>query len=168
MLAPSAIKVGRTSTGFRVRVEGKGTLRESPAVQEFAGQAFRDEACTVVVDLSACDYLDSTFLGCLVTLHKRYGCGQTPRLLIAASPAVRQRVLAPNHLDSLFRIIGECPEVFSEDTVSPVALGSRELGWHIMECHRRLAEAGGPNREAFGQVAEGLARELVETRGDDD
>jgi hypothetical protein len=162
MTAPSAIKVGRTRTGYRVRVEGKGTLRESPAVSEFAGHAFQDASCTLAVDLSACDYLDSTFLGCLVTLQRRHGGGQPPRLLIVAPAAVGQRVLAPNHLDALFSIVGEGPEVVGEDlTIPPVALGSQEMGRHILECHRRLAEVAGPNQAAFAEAADELARELT-------
>src|SRR4051812_10134118 len=101
MPALSVIKVGRTCTGYRLRVEGRGTLRESPAVAEFAGRAFEDGASTLVVDLLACDYLDSTFLGCLVNLHRRHGRCEPPRLLIAASPAVGRRAFAANHLESI-------------------------------------------------------------------
>src|SRR5689334_5995318 len=64
MSAPSVVKVGRTTSGYRLRVEGTGTMRESPAVGEFAERSLRDGTSTLVVDLSACDYLDSTFLGC--------------------------------------------------------------------------------------------------------
>lgn len=161
----SVIKVGRTRTGYRLRVEGRGTLRESPAVHEFAGHALGDEVSTLVVDLSACDYLDSTFLGCLVILQKRHGSGRPPRLQIAASPAVAQRAFAANHLRTLFLFIDECPEVVGDDhTIPAPALAAGELGGHIMECHRRLAEVGGPNRSAFGEVAEALARELSSGR----
>ena len=162
MSPPSVVKVGRIPPGYRVRVEGRGTLRESPAVHEFAGLALRDGASTLVVDLSACDYLDSTFLGCLVDLHRRHGSGQPPRLLIAASPAVRRQAFAANHLEPLFHYVDECPEVIGEDRViPPLVLGASDLGWHILECHRRLAEVEGPNQSAFGTVVEGLARELA-------
>jgi anti-anti-sigma regulatory factor len=165
MSPPSVVKVGRIPPGYRVRVEGRGTLRESPAVHEFAGHALRDGASTLVVDLSACDYLDSTFLGCLVDLHRRHGSGQPPRLLIAASPAVRRQAFAANHLEPLFHHVDECPEVVGEDRViPPLALEASDLGRHILECHRRLAEVEGPNRSAFGAVVEGLARELSGSR----
>jgi anti-anti-sigma regulatory factor len=162
MSAPSVIKVGRTHTGYRLRIEGKGTMRESPAVEEFARYAFQQEPCALVVDLSTCEYLDSTFLGCLVILHKKHGRGQSPQLSITASPQVRQRVLAPNHLEALFCIVGECPAVIGEELVlTSVALGPGDLARHILECHRQLAEIEGPNRRAFEQVADELARELA-------
>jgi anti-anti-sigma regulatory factor len=159
------VKVGRIRSGYRIRVEGRGTLRESPAVHEFAGHVLQDGASTLVVDLSACHYLDSTFLGCLVDLHKRHGSEQPPRLLIAASPAVRRQAFAANNLEPLFHHVDKCPEVVGEDQVIPPrALGASDLGRHIMECHRRLAEVEGPNQSEFGAVAEGLARELAGSR----
>jgi len=165
MSAPCVEKVGRTTSGYRLRVEGTGTMRESPAVGEFAGHALRDGTSTLVVDLSACDYLDSTFLGCLVNLQKRHGRGQPPRLLIAASPSVGRRLFAANHLEPLFRFVDECPGVVDEDeTIPPLAPGSRDMGTHILECHRCLAEEGGPNQAAFRQAADALGRELGESR----
>src|SRR4051812_9057346 len=103
MSVPCVVKVGRTTAGYRLRVEGTGTMRESPAVSEFAGHALGDGASTLVVDLTACDYLDSTFLGCLVNLQLHHGRGEPPRLLIAASPGVGRRSFAANHLEPLFR-----------------------------------------------------------------
>src|SRR5262249_26825717 len=136
MSVPSVVKVGRTRNGYRLRVEGKGTMRESPAVQQFAVRALEDETPALAVDLSACEDLDSPFLGCLVSLHKRYGYGKPPRLMIAASPEVCRRLLRPSHLDTLLNTSGECPEVIGEDlTIPTVALGGADLGWHIMECH---------------------------------
>jgi hypothetical protein len=116
------------------------------------------------VDLSACEYLDSTFLGCLVILHKRYGSGATCRLQITASPEVCQRLLHSCHLDALLNTTGECPEVIGEDlAITTLALGSRDLGWHVMECHRRLAELGGPHQVAFEEIADQLEKELVKS-----
>jgi hypothetical protein len=48
MSPPSVVKVGRIRSGYRIRVEGRGTLRESPAVHEFAGHVLRDGASTLV------------------------------------------------------------------------------------------------------------------------
>jgi hypothetical protein len=162
MSALSVIKAGRTRNGFRLLVEGRGTLRESPAVYEFAEHALSDECSTLVVDLSACDYLDSTFMGCLVILQKRHGHGTPPRLLIAAPPDVGHRVLAPNHLDGLFHMVDASPEVVGgEEALPSLELGVSDFGRHVLDCHRRLAEVDGPSQAAFAAVADGLARELA-------
>ena len=39
-----------------------------------------------------------------------------------------------------------------------------ELGHYIVECHRRLAELGGPQAQAFGRVADALETELLTPR----
>ena len=161
MGATSELKVGRTGGGFRIRVEGRGTLRESPAVGDFAARALADGTGSLVVELSACDYLDSTFLGCLVSLHKRFGHDQPPRFAVAASPEVSRRLLGANHLDRFLNVVDEGPKVVGEDISLPAAAPAGvDLGHHVLECHRRLAEAGGPNREAFGRVADQLSLEL--------
>ena len=63
--------VGRTEAGYAIRIEGRGTMRESPALQRVVRTVLDGEACAVTIDLAVCDYLDSTFLGCLVDLHRR-------------------------------------------------------------------------------------------------
>src|SRR5207237_6075556 len=94
MPAPSALKIGRTDNGYSVRVEGAGKMKESRAVQEFVvrtlgGADAAESAGSVAVDLSACEYLDSTFLGSLVFLSRRFG--QAP-----PGSAARFRVAAPS------------------------------------------------------------------------
>src|SRR5262249_2450828 len=71
---PAVLKAGRTATGYLIRVEGHGTLRESDALQRFVRERLGD-ADTLAVDLADCVCLDSTFLGCLLGLHKRMGTG---------------------------------------------------------------------------------------------
>jgi anti-anti-sigma regulatory factor len=160
MSASCRLQVGRTHGGYRIRVEGKGTLRESPALQEFAEQALDHGPGTFVLDLSACQHLDSTFLGCLIGLHRRYGLGPAPRFAIAASPQTH-RLLAPTRLDSFLNLTEERAEFTGEEVYLPVdSKGSADLGRHIMECHRQLAEVEGPDRVNFQQIADRLAGEL--------
>ena len=72
MPTPALLKVARTSTGYCVRIEGRGTMRESPAAAEFVLRSLeKAPAPGITVDLSGCDYLDSTFLGCLVEMQRR-------------------------------------------------------------------------------------------------
>jgi len=146
-----------------VRVDGRGTLRESPAIQEFA-RYFLEQAEiseVFVIDLAGCDYLDSTFLGFLVWLHGRYNRTQPHRFLVAASDDQCQRLLAPSRLNQLLNITEQSPDL----VVEPLEfrgheLASRDLGRHVMECHRQLAEQEGPQQSAFRAIADRLAGEL--------
>jgi anti-anti-sigma regulatory factor len=169
----SAIHVAQGSAGFLVRVEGWGTMRESPLLQEFAWECLDGNASPLVVDLSACEYLDSTFLGCLVGLHRHFGRGSSPRFVVAAGPQQRQRLLAPLQLHRVLKLIDEAPQP-SGDWLAlctgrgPPASDPKQLGQHLLECHRRLAELGGTNEVVFSPIVEQLARDLREDerRGD--
>ena len=167
----SKLRVGRTASGFLVQVEGWGTLRESPALQEFAVQSLDDPRgpSTVVVDLSHCDYLDSTFLGCLVSLHRKYNRTLPHRFQVAASCDQCQKLLAPTHLNHLLDVTEVCPEPISDVVeLSGPILPTADLGRHVMECHRRLAELGGSREESFQSIADQLVRELGEAPGGGD
>jgi len=161
----SMLRVGWTASGFLVQVEGRGTLTESPALEEFAARSLDDSSgsSTLAVDLSRCDYLDSTFLGCLVNLHRKYNRTSPHRFRVAASCDKRQKLLAPTRLDHLLDVTDVCPEPIADVLeVSHPILAGADLGRHIMECHRRLAELGGSQAASFRSIADQLARELGE------
>jgi anti-anti-sigma factor len=165
----SVLRVGQTASGFVIFVEGHRTLDESPAFYEFAAQSLEAELgpSTVVVNLSHCDYLDSTFLGCLAGLHRKYNRTMPHRFLVAASREKSQRLLGPTRLDTLVHVTEVCPEPIGEVVeLSRPILPTADLGRHVMECHRRLAELGGPRAPSFQSIAEQLAGELVEAPRD--
>jgi anti-anti-sigma regulatory factor len=140
-------------------------MAESPALQEFAVQSIDGPSgpSTVVVDLSLCDYLDSTFLGCLLNLHRKYNRTAPHRFQVAASGDQRQKLLAPTHLNQVLDLTDVCPELISEVLeVSRSLLPGTDLGRHVMECHARLAELGGSRAAAFRSIADRLALELGE------
>jgi anti-anti-sigma regulatory factor len=162
MTSTSGTRVGRDTLGYCIRVEGRGTLRESPGAHAFTRHALDNETGVLTIDLEDCEYLDSTFLGCLVDLHRRYGRQEPPRFLVAASPEARMRLLAPTCLETLFHyregtraVLGECLPL------PAMALTREDLGHHVLECHRRLVEQGSPDRAALQSVVERLAHELV-------
>lgn len=159
------VKVGRTADGYCVRVEGRGTMRESPGVMEFAAGTL-GRGAGVAVDLTACEYLDSTFLGCLLSLYKRgqgaAGTGGSANGFVIAAPADRRRrLLGPTRLDAVLRSADAPPPVVGEWVdLSAADLSPAELSRHVMDCHRRLAEVDGPNRDAFQRIADQMARDL--------
>jgi len=162
MPAASTVKVGCTPTGYRLRVQGQGTMRTSPAVHAFAVQALEPpQAGALVVDLSGCSYLDSTFLGCLVDLHKRYGSSNPPRFTVVVPPGLAAQLFGATQLDRLLVTSETGPESLgAEVELSPESLELPDLGRHLLECHRRLAEIEGPNQAVFRRIADRLAAEL--------
>lgn len=158
MTTPCTLTIGRTETGYRFSVIGRGTMKQSPAVRDFVCGALEDGA-DVVLDLSACQYLDSTFLGCLVLLHQRGkkcdGC-----FSILADDATRSRLLKPVHLERLLDFAESTPETSGEPvTLQVTELEREEFCRHLMETHRQLANLGGPAAATFQRIAEQLAAE---------
>lgn len=154
----TSIKAARTAGGYCLRIEGHGTMQHSPAVAAFACEALGREGLSLVLDLIACDYLDSTFLGCTIMLHRRLG---NERFSVAAPPERVHQLLGPTRVD---RIIASCPT--APAIVGPwidlphAATDPASLSRHILECHRKLAEIDGPQRELFARIADHIERDL--------
>lgn len=161
MSSRSQACISRNVRGYAVRIEGRGTLRESAAVHAFARYVLDVEPGTLVLDLSSCDYLDSTFLGALVALQKRYGQAEPYRFLIVAGPDVRKRLFGPNCLDAFFQYTDELPPALGAERELPAPRPARDaLGRHILDCHQRLLELGGPSQQAIEEVVEQLSLEM--------
>jgi anti-anti-sigma factor len=155
------VNVSRSDSGYLVTLVGRGTMRESPAVRDFASGVMEDGS-RIVLDLSNCEYLDSTFLGCLVLLHKR-GAGNVRRFSVFAPEETRQRLLASVRLHQILEFVKDRPACLGDPVELPVAELERiEFCQHLMETHRKLAELGGPAADAFRRIADQLAREFEE------
>jgi anti-anti-sigma factor len=158
----STTRVCRTRSGYCIHLEGRGTIRESPAVHALAREVLDNEPGTLVLDLDACEYLDSTYLGALVDLHRRYGTADPVRFAVVARTEARLKLFGPNCLEDLFHYVDQAPEALGEELeLTPPALDRVDLGRHVLECHRRLVELGGPNQAAMKSVVDGLEHELV-------
>lgn len=156
------LEVGRWADGFVVRVVGRGTLRESPTFKEFVVQCLQHRGKTVLVDLSQCDYLDSTFLGCLIGLQKQTAADRS-RFVIVADSATRLRLFSTTLLDHVLSSISDC--TIPEGMFQPLDirdLDKCELGTHVAQAHRCLASTGCEDSEAFRSIAESLEEELDE------
>src|SRR4051812_34311854 len=105
----SEFLIGPSLNGTVVRLVGRGTMCESPGFRD-AVTRYLDSG-TVIFDATQCEYLDSTFLGCLIGLKK--ACENKPdrRFLIAASPANRIKLFCTSSLDRYFDFVDTCPEI---------------------------------------------------------
>jgi anti-anti-sigma factor len=155
----------RTELGFVVRVQGRGTSAHSPALADFVLGCFEQEPdARVAVDLLQCDYLDSTFLGCLLKLQR---AGSETRFQVVADDAAKARLLAATHLNSYLTVVPGAPKSttpFLQIDARP--LSQRELGQHIMESHQALSEVPSDFAAQFRKIAGQLMIELSEQEGD--
>ena len=156
---PCTVTIYRTETGCVVRLVGRGTMRESPTVRDFVCGTIENGA-EIVFDLSSCEYLDSTFLGCLVLLHKR-AMSRDGSFSVHADESVRQRLLENVRLLDVLKFIDECPECFDAPVSLHVTNVDRtEFCRHLLETHHELAELGGLASDTFRRIADQLADEI--------
>jgi hypothetical protein len=72
-----------SSHGVSVRIEGRATMVESPALRRLAEDALAGGAAEVRFELTACTWMDSTFMGTLLCLMRSAGRGRGRLLLVA-------------------------------------------------------------------------------------
>jgi hypothetical protein len=121
---------------------------------------------TLVVDLGGCDHLDSTFLGCLVEMQRRSARAGSGKFAVSAPSDKVRKLFGPTKLDAVLKITAEPPQITSEFVSLPAAdPASPDVMRHVMECHRLLAELGGPQQAAFAAIADSIERELGKGSG---
>jgi len=162
---PTNLKIAPTDAGCVIRVEGDGTMGQSPAAREVALNTLgADPTAVVVFDLSDCEYLDSTFLGCLMDVYRRFGRTQPQRYFIAANAETRKKLLGPTHIDRLIPTLDVAPkECGPWVTLKTQDLSSRDLTKHVMECHQALADSECPMRGVFAKIVAHLESELAKS-----
>ncbi len=159
MNSPSTLKIVRTDDGFVIRVNGSGTLRVSPALDRFVTESLRSDQ-SVVIDLSACCYLDSTCLGCLVKLSMIARERNHP-LRVFAAPDERQNLFGNSRLDQMLEFTNTLPDPVSSDVdLNADSLEPTDLAEHIMRCHRILGGLDTPEAINFRSVADRIEAEL--------
>jgi len=156
----SELLVGHFAKGIILRIVGRGTMQESPAIRAVIEQS---PAAVIVFDATECDYVDSTFLGCLIWTKKACEAPPSRQFQIAASAATRIRLFTTSSIGRYFDFIDACPEPLAAPVrIDVEKLDPAVLGRHVMRCHELLADLGGDKAEAFRRVADRLAAELRE------
>ena len=141
-----------TDEGVFVRVEGHVTASRCP---ELKGRIFsrldRSPAPPAVYfDLSDCEYMDSTFLGLIVGVNKRYkGLSQKRVTVLHANPTCM----------GLLRTIGvtRLVDISDEEVVMPVDMeeigpAQRATAEFILDAHENLTELSEENRNRFATL----------------
>ena len=161
----STLSIGRFDGGYVVRLDGRGGVNESSTLRDYVQLILTGDRSRVVLDLNFCDYLDSTFLGCMVGLHKKHGGDGEPRFIVAAFDATRDKLLCGTNIDKFLEMIESAPELVEGfQPISGPTLGTRDMGRHVMECHQLLSTLGGPDADTFADIAKKLGRELEQSQ----
>jgi anti-anti-sigma factor len=116
----SKILVARSADLGFVKVVGRGSFQNSGCLKAFYQQLLKDGIRRFVVDLGACTYLDSTFLGILLGLGLKLKEAGDGRLNVLNASPRNLELLRNLGLDRLINIYGSEP--------APAQVGVREAG----------------------------------------
>lgn len=158
------IEIAPTAAGFVVRVAGRGTARESRVVRDAATRALQSTPpAEVAISLLDCEYLDSTFLGCLLQMHRIAAAAAGAQFYVAIPTDRRAKLFGSMRLDRVVRCVEAPPAACGpslEMRAPPVEGHAEESARHVMECHRQLAALDTPMRAIFARIADEIEHEL--------
>ncbi len=169
MTAHSPISVGIFDGFSWIRLEGKGSFLNSPGVKTFADGRIAAGERLIVVDLSACAGMDSTFMGTLAGTAARLASLDGGCLHIADPGERNRRSLEDLGLDFLMEI--DPPNAVWRGSVDAIRSDLRSpnlpgtLAWaqrtkHVLEAHQTLSELNEENARGFSEVVSQLQKEL--------
>lgn len=166
----SSLLVGRIDGTLWVRVENRGSFKNSPDLRAAAESAVRRGMNRIVVDLEDCPIMDSTFMGTLTSLHLALEKLPGDSGLIVLNANDRNLDLLQSlGLDHVFRVDKDgtelpelrrqvAAEMFARAQVQP--LDKSEHAAHVLEAHEALAGANPANLDRFRDVVSFLRQEV--------
>ncbi len=155
----ASIETSRCGEEVWIRICGRATFQLAPTLRDFvthlAGQAVTD----IRIDLSDCDWLDSTFSGTLVGLTlQSQPCDHPPIHLNRPSESCLGN-LRQMHLDKLFEIDSLPPPASNEwQPLAAESVAKDSLNDAIVQAHEDLASAD-PHNAHFARVAKTFRRD---------
>jgi anti-anti-sigma regulatory factor len=155
------IEVGTLDGALYIGVMGSATQRICPTATQLVSDyiAAHGTAISVILDTRGCDWVDSTFAGCLIGLRKRLAGGGKVKLN-GCGEACRGS-LARMKLDALIEFVDIEPPARRE-SIECVA-GDRPTRDEIavmLEAHRELAAIDEGNNKVFGPIVAMLEQQL--------
>lgn len=153
------------STTAVVRVRGRAQAHQCPAFRRFAEEVLARRVDRLQVDLSECEYFDSTFLGTLLHLRKTPGQDGGSVLTLVAPSEQCLQILGRMGAKTLFRIdSGRNVNDDSQWHVLPEEQPGQcglEFKRHVVEAHQELAQVDGPMQDRYRMIAEMAAQDLA-------
>lgn len=144
------------------RVIGRATFKISTELRTFAEKALAGDAIGIIVDLSKCTGMDSTFMGVLAMIALR-GRGKVNLVLVNANE-MHRNLLDGIGVSMVWNYAEEPVPDVSWETLCRAAVGvaetNSETGRTILEAHRTLMELTPENVPKFKNVVEMMTNEL--------
>ena len=144
-----------------VRIDGPATMAIGPSFSALC-EHYRDERHRpILVDLSGCEWLDSTFAGCLLSQSVRSRSDQAANFtLVAASPGCRDALDKLGVTEMLLDESATLPSQITFEPVSPETFSPDRVAETVVDAHDRLAAVNEANQRTFGTLAAAFRADL--------
>jgi anti-sigma B factor antagonist len=145
------------------RVEGRGTMNQSLPMRRCAERCLETGSTHVCVDLRDCTYMDSTFLGTLLTLRKTVSQRYGSELILIAPSLPCTRILQQMGLADVFP--PQAVEVNPDAVWTELANEGNDpnsFKRNVAQAHEELASLPGPAGEQFKAVVRCMAKAETE------
>jgi anti-sigma B factor antagonist len=158
--------VGITNGAIHVKVEGKGSFQNSPALKEFSKEMLERGYRHFVVDLNGCPVMDSTFMGTLAGIALRLREFGNGSLLVRNANERNWDLLQNLGLNNLFEVESKATELAKDKLVDAAPLdadhpiGRSDQAECMIEAHEALVDADPENLARFKDVLEYLKQDL--------
>ncbi len=166
MTDESRIIVGPIAAGYLIKVIGRGTMEFCSQLYEHLGEFLQthaeDSGIKIYFDLSETTYMDSSFIGVIVSIDKKVK-RITKSVLIVLNPSPKvKEILTTMGLTGLIPL----EENLTIDNIKMGDEIEKKLAKDyddiklLLESHQNLMELSSENRKRFSLVEEMLKKEL--------
>jgi anti-anti-sigma factor len=157
-MADAKILVASDSAMAQIRVIGRTTFTCSPSLRDFGLKMIADAVSKIVIDLSECEGMDSTFMGVLAMIGRR-GHEKEIAVEIVNVGGAQKKLLDALGLRNLFTFSRT-----AADQVNWVSLCNTEAvdppAKTMLEAHETLMEVDADNIPKFKDVVEFLKEDI--------
>ncbi|MBU4212450.1 MAG: STAS domain-containing protein [Kiritimatiellae bacterium] len=152
------LEVARQGAIAYLRVLGRATFTVGPVLKQFGAVAIEEGCTRMVLDVSACEGMDSTFMGVLAGMATRLARQTGGKMLMLNVSDKLFEILSTLGLDQLIecRRLGAAPAPLVEppltaQTLNPIAAAAdlRTTQHVMLEAHTTLAAVSAENQLRF-------------------
>lgn len=137
-----------------ISIEGMGSWRESQQILALCNEAHRNSETSVVLDLSNCTHLDSTFLGVLHNIASSFELEESSRFELQNLPRTLLQEMSDLGLSTVLMHFRPEPVPLPGDMhpVEASAPAAEEMGRLLLWAHEALVDADPSNADRFAAV----------------
>ncbi len=159
----SRVVIGVINSGYIIKVIGKGTMEYCSELFQFLSEKIENESAeNIYFELSETTYLDSSFIGVIVSVQKKLKKMQKGNLILLNPSEKTKEILSTMGLLDIMPIQED--NTFKNIEISSEIKKRLEKNYKdiqvLLESHQNLMELSNENRKRFSLVEEMLKKEL--------